>query len=66
MENYTGDKLTGLVLDAVKKTEGSQVIENAFMTESWDGMKFTSSVNKSRLAKTLSEIMLQAEKASSL
>ena len=26
------------------------------------GEKFTSSVNKSRLAKTLSEIMLQAEK----
>ena len=65
-ESYSGDKLTGLVLDALQKTQGNQAIENAFVTESWDGEKFTSSVNKSRLAKTLSEIMLQAEKVSSL
>ena len=65
-ESYTGDKLTGLVLYALQKTNGNKAIENAFITESWDGAKFTSSVNKSRLAKTLSEIMLQAERVSSL
>jgi hypothetical protein len=65
-ESYTGDKLTGLVLYALEKTKGNKAIENAFIAESWDGVKFTSSVNKSRLAKALSEIMLQAEKVSSL
>ncbi|XP_046862348.1 MAP kinase-activated protein kinase 5-like isoform X2 [Xenia sp. Carnegie-2017] len=64
LEKFPGDELTGLVLDALEKTQGNESIRNAFMTESWDGEKFTSSVNKSRLAKALSEIMLQAERTS--
>ena len=64
-KGFTGDKLALLVVDALQKTQGNQAIEHAFLTESWDGERFTSSVNKSRLAKTLSEIMLQAEGVSS-